>query len=225
MEEFNPEARDAQSAELERIRRLKLQQQMNAMQEGGGASSSQQPPNAGMPQGIPHHPMGGSGGMPAPAMRSGVSPEEYSHRTLRVSSSPEILQVEMVGQPSGNIETNFRSSGSKDVSGDAIIIDSGSSDSDSSYFSSSVGSQCYQGPSHPRGGGPRPLVARVPVSGGRGPRPSEGRQLLRKYDVMNYVRKDGRVLVNVGHTHTEPDVFLAPQIGRAVKGHQVRGVL
>lgn len=31
----------------------------------------------------------------------------------------------------------------------------------------------------------------------------------------------GRVLVNVGHPPDEPDVFLAPQIARAVKPHQV----
>lgn len=34
----------------------------------------------------------------------------------------------------------------------------------------------------------------------------------------------GRVLINVGHPDNEPDVFLAPQIARVIKPHQIGGV-
>lgn len=40
-------------------------------------------------------------------------------------------------------------------------------------------------------------------------------------DAMNQPDLLGRVLVNVGHPPDEPDIFLAPQIARTVKPHQV----
>ncbi len=40
-------------------------------------------------------------------------------------------------------------------------------------------------------------------------------------DDMNQPDKEGRVLVNVGHPPAEPDIHLAPQLGEAVKPHQV----
>ena len=40
-------------------------------------------------------------------------------------------------------------------------------------------------------------------------------------DAMNQPDLLGRVLVNVGHPPDEQDIFLAPQIARAVKPHQV----
>lgn len=43
-------------------------------------------------------------------------------------------------------------------------------------------------------------------------------------DDMNQPDAEGNVLVNVGHPHEEPDIFLAPQLARAVKPHQVCAV-
>ncbi|CAH0554440.1 unnamed protein product [Brassicogethes aeneus] len=43
-------------------------------------------------------------------------------------------------------------------------------------------------------------------------------------DEFNQPDERGRVLVNVGHPDDEPDVFLAPQIARIIKPHQVGGV-
>lgn len=41
-----------------------------------------------------------------------------------------------------------------------------------------------------------------------------------KYDVHEH-RTDGRVLVNTNHSADEDDIFLAPQIARVAKPHQV----
>lgn len=43
-------------------------------------------------------------------------------------------------------------------------------------------------------------------------------------DAYNLPDESGRVLINVGHPENEPDVFLAPQIARIIKPHQVGGV-
>ncbi|XP_030764140.1 uncharacterized protein LOC115888533 [Sitophilus oryzae] len=43
-------------------------------------------------------------------------------------------------------------------------------------------------------------------------------------DEFNQPDEQGRVLVNVGHAEDEPDVFVAPQIGRIIKPHQIGGV-
>lgn len=40
-------------------------------------------------------------------------------------------------------------------------------------------------------------------------------------DLYNVPDEQGRVLINVGHPETEKDVFLAPQIARIIKPHQV----
>ena len=40
-------------------------------------------------------------------------------------------------------------------------------------------------------------------------------------DALNQPDSLGRVLVNVGHSPSEPDIFLAPQLSAAVKPHQV----
>lgn len=41
-------------------------------------------------------------------------------------------------------------------------------------------------------------------------------------DALNIHDDFGRVLVNIGHPSDEPDIFLAPQIARYIKKHQVR---
>lgn len=43
-------------------------------------------------------------------------------------------------------------------------------------------------------------------------------------DAYNLPDESGRVLINVGHPNNEPDVFLAPQIARIIKPHQIGGV-
>ena len=43
-------------------------------------------------------------------------------------------------------------------------------------------------------------------------------------DARNVRNSDGSVLVNVNHTKTDPDIFLAPQLAAAIKPHQIGGV-
>jgi RAD54-like protein 2 len=43
-------------------------------------------------------------------------------------------------------------------------------------------------------------------------------------DEFNQPDEQGRVVVNIGHLDNEPDVFLAPQIARVIKPHQIGGV-
>ncbi|CAG7717479.1 unnamed protein product, partial [Allacma fusca] len=45
-----------------------------------------------------------------------------------------------------------------------------------------------------------------------------------KEDENNFPDELGRVLVNVAHPPDDPDIFLAPQIARAVKPHQIGGI-
>ncbi|XP_059475353.1 helicase ARIP4 [Neocloeon triangulifer] len=47
---------------------------------------------------------------------------------------------------------------------------------------------------------------------------------LHTNDVFNIPDEQGRVLINVGHPESEPDIFLAPQIARAIKPHQIGGI-
>lgn len=43
-------------------------------------------------------------------------------------------------------------------------------------------------------------------------------------DEFNQPDEQGRVVVNIGHPENEPDVFLAPQIARIIKPHQIGGI-
>ncbi|XP_017875350.1 uncharacterized protein LOC108622159 isoform X2 [Ceratina calcarata] len=43
-------------------------------------------------------------------------------------------------------------------------------------------------------------------------------------DRYNIPDEHGRVLINVGHPETEPDVYLAPQVARIIKPHQIGGI-
>lgn len=40
-------------------------------------------------------------------------------------------------------------------------------------------------------------------------------------DAYNTPDEQGRVLINIGHHENEEDIFLAPQIARVIKPHQV----
>lgn len=44
-------------------------------------------------------------------------------------------------------------------------------------------------------------------------------------DAYNIPDEQGRVLINIGHPESEEDIFLAPQISRIIKPHQVCLVL
>lgn len=41
-------------------------------------------------------------------------------------------------------------------------------------------------------------------------------------DSLNHPDEEGRVLINIGHPPDEPDIFLAPQIAKYIKRHQVK---
>lgn len=99
VDEFNPEARDAQSAELERIRRLKLQRSLSNASEGEALLRT---------------------------VEAGPPNDDRVHVKEKSSSSPEILQVQKIDLSQATRLPNKESS-------NAIVIDSGSSDSDSSY--------------------------------------------------------------------------------------------
>lgn len=43
-------------------------------------------------------------------------------------------------------------------------------------------------------------------------------------DTYNVPDDQGRVVINIGHPEGEPDIFLAPQIARVIKPHQIGGV-
>ncbi|KAI5644071.1 hypothetical protein NE865_03982 [Phthorimaea operculella] len=43
-------------------------------------------------------------------------------------------------------------------------------------------------------------------------------------DAYNIPDEQGRVLINIGHPESEEDIFLAPQIARVIKPHQIGGV-
>ncbi|XP_028164120.1 uncharacterized protein LOC114355472 [Ostrinia furnacalis] len=43
-------------------------------------------------------------------------------------------------------------------------------------------------------------------------------------DAYNIPDEQGRVLINIGHPETEEDIFVAPQIARIIKPHQIGGV-
>lgn len=43
-------------------------------------------------------------------------------------------------------------------------------------------------------------------------------------DEFNQPDEHGRVVVNIGHPDGEPDIYVAPQIARIIKPHQIGGV-
>lgn len=190
VEEFNPEARDAQSAELDRIRRLELQRGVMGAESGvmGAESGAESKKDA----------------EPAKEFVALSSSVGVAGSRVGVSSSvegtgPVVGGGGEVGQVS-----------SKEPSVEPIVIDSGSSDSDTTYQKSVPL--------------PRPVVPGASSQGHAPRRPGQApprRQLRGKYDVFT-PRADGCVLVNEGHSPSEGDVFLAPQIAKIAKPHQVR---
>nr|XP_032510845.1 helicase ARIP4 [Danaus plexippus plexippus] len=51
-----------------------------------------------------------------------------------------------------------------------------------------------------------------------------GNSGLHVNDAYNIPDEQGRVLINIGHAENEEDIFLAPQIARVIKPHQIGGV-
>lgn len=43
-------------------------------------------------------------------------------------------------------------------------------------------------------------------------------------DLYNLPDENGKILINVGHPEDEPDVFLAPQVAKIIKPHQIGGI-
>lgn len=192
VDEFNPEARDAQSAELERIRRLEMQCSFSSAQGDTAQGDAAQGDTA-------------QGDSPTDGRPTGLPVEGGSSHTLtsplESSSSPEILQVEItdLSQVPGvqRIEPPV----------EPIIIESGSSDSDGIL---------QKVVSLPQ----RPVVLGGHASTAH-PAPRQVPQrLCGKYDAFT-PRPDGRVLANKGHRVGEMDVFVAPQIAGIAKEHQV----
>lgn len=197
VEEFNPEARDAQSAELERIRRLELQQSVCVDTE-----------------------VGPSGPPPVGTKSDNLMVEEQGgHYPVRESMcSPGLIPKARSIKQS---VTGVARVHSKGVPVEAIVIDSSSSsDSESSD------GELIQTVSRPSvvGGPSRPPVSNVPLLQARQAPPTTSaaspKQLRGKYDMIGQCI-DGKVLVNVGHAPNERDVFLAPQLSSAAKPHQV----
>lgn len=224
MEEFNPDARDAQSAEMERIRRLKLQQSIVTTGEEGGA---------------------GEGGVVSEAEKqdfhikdeSGDGEKEEGLVRVREgvsSSSPEVMKVETI-----NLSQKVHVPSATPIN--AIVIDSGSSDSeqDVKYKNQASlppqhygpGGQSYAPADTRHGAGGLTQGPGGQIHGARGPSHIPGgaihgkMQLHRKYDVLGGGSVGGKVVINPGHPPNEMDVVMAPQIARQAKAHQVRANL
>lgn len=236
VDEFNPEARSAQSAELERLRRLQLQQSLasEAANIEPAASQLMIQPSAfsGLIQPLVPatasvnqsqiQPIFMSQSLQQPSLAMQQSALQGTSQTSQTSpagvkchsdsSSPEVLMVDLthaakIGDNKGRNE-------------DAIVIDSSGSDSD-------IINEQGRTPQNvvvKRQSGPAADVTIVPTTqydNSSVAMPTRSELLNMKYgEIMP--SPDGRVLVNAGHDSSEEDVYLAPQIAHAVKPHQVQ---
>ena len=245
VDEFNPEARSAQSAELERLRRLQLQQSLTASidqhqsvtpqplvvapttyagQIQPQAVSNISAPSLASQQQIYMSSMqeasiaGPSHVQSSSSAQGGVSPSGAVNVTRSRSdnsSSPEVLMVDLtytakMGDAQRRVE-------------DAIVIDSGS-DSDNTNNNEQGHPQVVAKQQSSGGGGVVasvvPTTTQFGSSGAPVAMPTRSELLNMKYGEIR-PSPDGRVLVNAGHASQEEDIYLAPQIARAVKPHQV----
>lgn len=229
VDEFNPEARSAQSAELERLRRLQLQQsivgiepaaplqqQQQLIQPQGYSGFAQPAPGLNVPaQHVIVSPLRegtGVGGalivQPPGASTTPIDTTCTTGLTSRSkSSSPEVLMVDLtyaakMGDRPSKVE-------------DAIVIDSGSDSDNGQGRTQLVVAKTQSGAS-----GSAVVGATVQSDPGTVAMPTRSELLKMKYGDIQ-LSSDGRVLVNEGHEPSEEDVFLAPQISRTVKPHQV----
>ena len=238
VEEFNPEARSAQSAELERLRRLQLQQSLTSeaakveptsqlLVHPSAFSGLIQPqlPTTVSVNKVQTQPIFMSPLLQQPSLAMQQSALQGANQTSQTSqtgaagvkchsdsSSPEVLMVDLthtakMGDERGRVE-------------DAIVIDSSGSDSD-------IINEQEHTPQNvvvKQQSGPAADVTVVPTAqydSSSVAMPTRSELLNMKYgEIMP--SPDGRVLVNVGHDSSEEDVYLAPQIARMVKPHQVQ---
>lgn len=270
VDEFNPEARSAQSAELDRLRRLQLQQSLTA----ASLSTSQHPHHhsaAPPPQALivapptthtgeiqPSPPLAAlnisSVPMATASQQIYTSPMQQGEASIHVagpsqiqlsssapgvatptgegggvsvagrhsdsSSSPEVLMVDLtftakMGEPQRRVE-------------DAIVIDSGSDSDNTAGNNTNEQGHPQAAVAKPQISGGGEVAAVVPTTtqfgSGSGSAsvamPTRSELLNMKYGEI-LPSPDGRVLVNAGHASSEEDVYLAPQIARTVKPHQV----
>nr|CAD7429201.1 unnamed protein product [Timema monikensis] len=68
------------------------------------------------------------------------------------------------------------------------------------------------------------ILLSEPSSGDEEPVDDPTNSGMHTNDLYNIPDEQGRVLVNVGHPAEEPDIFVAPQIARIIKPHQIGGV-
>ena len=248
VDEFNPEARSAQSAELERLRRLQLQQSLTA--------NISQHQSAVSPQVLVVAPTAYAGQIQPQLAVSNVSVSSSAPQQTYVSSMPEAsvagpshAQLSLSAQgvattPSGGVDVARRhsdSSSSPEVlmvdltytakmgdpqrrEEDAIVIDSGSDSDNTGNNSNEQGRPQVIAKQQISGRGEVasvvPATNQVGSSGASVAMPTRSELLNMKYGEI-LPSPDGRVLVNAGHASSEEDVYLAPQIARAVKPHQV----
>lgn len=206
VEDFNPEARSAQSAELERIRRLDLQR-------GGITSPTLLPPphtthsHILSAQQSTSYTVTATSSEDAPQLTSSVEgvPCEGGEGVKREGGdSPELVMVDLT-----HLTQAVKSDAKTAPPSDTIVIDSGS-DSDSNIEKGLPHSASAETQSVAKVKG----AAHLPQSG----RPEA---LHRKYDDPTVPRPDGKLIVNTDHGPSETDVFLAPQLARLIKPHQV----
>jgi hypothetical protein len=269
VDEFNPEARSAQSAELERLRRLQLQQSLTAATSIDQQHHHHQQQPAAPPQALivaspPTTYAGQIHQSSPPQILSNISvplvtassqqmytspvqqaessiagPSDIQlsssaqgvntassgeggvasvvRRRSENSSSPEVLMVDLtytakVGEPQRRVE-------------DAIVIDSGSDSDNTGNNGNEQGRPQVVAKQQGSGGGDVASVVATTTQFGSGSgaavaMPTRSELLNMKYGEI-LPSADGRVLVNAGHASDEEDVYLAPQIARTVKPHQV----
>ena len=225
VDEFNPEARSAQSAELERLRRLQLQQSLtagNSVEPGTSqhvispsAYADLVQPSTVDPQAqqIFTSPLvAGAVASSVPLQQMNVASTDQTGTTgltsRSKSSSPEVLMVDLT--------YTAKASDRQSRVDDAIVIDSGSdSDTNANQQGHTQTVVAMQQSGEAGVVGPTPHTDPNAVA-----TPTRSGLLKMKYGEI-VPSPDGRVLVNAGHDRSDRDIFLAPQIARAVKPHQV----
>ena len=239
VDEFNPEARSAQSAELERLRRLQLQQSLTQATATEPATAQQaatammtptaygglvQAPLSATGLSMPTQQLYMSPLLPAQTLASGpplvrqqgTSAEVHSGggdsvdvKSRSVSSSPEVLMVDLTAAA--------RMGEGQGRATDAIVIDSGSDSDNTNEQGRTLQHNTVATQQIRTAAG----VTTTQYGGGTVATPTRSELLNMKYGEI-LPSPDGRVLVNAGHDSTDEDIFLAPQIAQTVKPHQVR---
>ncbi|XP_041975936.1 uncharacterized protein LOC121730827 [Aricia agestis] len=133
-----------------------------------------------------------------------------SGETKKTSMKQGQLEVTKVSkpQPSGSSPKTGKTDSKREV---VEIVDVISSSGEESSSSSSDSDDCIM-----------LSDSEVPPSPEADDDPSNSG--LHVNDAYNVPDEQGRVLINIGHSEKEEDIFLAPQIARVIKPHQIGGV-